>query len=57
MENDNKEKPKVTHIKVYPRTEDERETLIERAREEGHSASSWFLGLGLRELKKKKGGR
>jgi len=49
---DNKEKAKVTHIKVYPRTEEERNALIEKAREEGYSVSSWFLGLGLRQLKK-----
>lgn len=51
---DSKEKPKVTHIKVYPRTEEERKALIEKAREEGYSASAWFLGLGLRELRKGK---
>lgn len=49
---DNKEKAKVTHIKVYPRTEEERKALIEKAREEGYSVSSWFLGLGIRELRK-----
>lgn len=49
---DNKKMP--PHIKVYFKSDVEKTTLEEHAKEQGYSASSWLRILGLKQVKKDK---